>query len=112
MNFTELASYIHELKASGLDTIRLRVQYNKKFAVPLFAFIMALLSVPFAFVAGNRGAMTGVGISFGIAIAYWVLNNLFEQVGDLNQLPAVMAAWSPDALFCIAGLWFISRMKT
>lgn len=112
MNFTELASYIQELKASGLDTIRLRVQYNKKFAVPLFAFIMALLSVPFAFVAGNRGAMTGVGISFGIAIAYWVLNNLFEQVGDLNQLPAVMAAWSPDALFCIAGLWFISRMKT
>jgi len=112
MNFTELASYIHELKASGLDTIRLRVQYNKKFAVPLFAFIMALLSVPFAFVAGNRGAMTGVGISFGIAIAYWVLNNLFEQVGDLNQLPAVMAAWSPDALFCMAGLWFISRMKT
>ena len=112
MNFTELASYIHELRASGLDTIRLRVQYNKKFAVPLFAFIMALLSVPFAFVAGNRGAMTGVGISFGIAIAYWILNNLFEQVGDLNQLPAVMAAWSPDALFAMAGLWFISRMKT
>ena len=27
-------------------------------------------SIPFAFVAGNRGAMTGVGISFGIAIAY------------------------------------------
>jgi len=49
---------------------------------------------------------------FGIAIAYWILNNLFEQVGDLNQLPAVMAAWSPDALFAMAGLWFISRMKT
>ncbi len=112
MNFEELASYIHELKASGLDTIRLQVQYHKKFSVPLFAFIMALLSIPFAFIAGNRGAMTGVGISFGIAIAYWVLDNLFQQVGDLNQLPAAMAAWSPDALFSIAGLWFISRMKT
>jgi LPS export ABC transporter permease LptG/LPS export ABC transporter permease LptF len=112
MNFEELADYIRELKASGLDTIRLQVQYHKKFAVPLFALIMALLSIPFAFIAGNRGAMTGVGISFGIAIAYWVLNNLFEQVGDLNQLPAAMAAWSPDALFSIAGLWFISRMRT
>ncbi len=112
MNFNELAGYINELKASGLDTIRLQVQYHRKFAVPLFALIMALLSVPFAFIAGNRGAMTGVGISFGIAIAYWVLNNLFEQVGDLNQLPAVMAAWSPDALFSLAGLWFIARMRT
>jgi LPS export ABC transporter permease LptG/LPS export ABC transporter permease LptF len=112
MNFNELASYIGELKASGLDTIRLQVQYHRKFAVPLFALTMALLSIPFAFVAGNRGAMTGVGISFGIAIAYWVLNNLFEQVGDLNQLPAAMAAWSPDALFSLAGLWFITRMRT
>ena len=112
MNFSELANYIRELKASGLDTIRLQVQYHKKFAVPLFALIMALLSIPFAFVAGNRGAMTGVGISFGIAIAYTVLNNLFEQVGDLNQLPAAMAAWSPDALFSLAGLWFMTRMRT
>jgi lipopolysaccharide export LptBFGC system permease protein LptF len=90
----------------------LQVQYHRKFSVPLFALIMALLSIPFAFVAGNRGAMTGVGISFGIAIAYWVLNNLFEQVGDLNQLPAAMAAWSPDALFSLGGLWFMTRMRT
>ncbi|MGA8599495.1 MAG: LptF/LptG family permease [Bryobacteraceae bacterium] len=112
MNFNELAGYIREVRASGLDTIRLQVEYHRKFAVPLFALIMALLSIPFAFVAGNRGAMTGVGISFGIAIAYWVLNSLFIQVGDLNQLPPAMAAWSPDALFSLAGMWFISRMHT
>jgi lipopolysaccharide export LptBFGC system permease protein LptF len=112
MNFEELGNYIRELQASGLDTIPLRVQYYKKFAVPLFALIMAVLSIPFAFVAGNRGAMTGVGISFGIAIAYWTIGTVFEQIGDLNQLPAMMAAWSPDILFSLAGLYFIARMKT
>jgi LPS export ABC transporter permease LptG/LPS export ABC transporter permease LptF len=112
MNFEELGNYIRELQASGLDTIPLRVQYYKKFAVPLFALIMAVLSIPFAFIAGNRGAMTGVGISFGIAIAYWTIGTVFEQVGDLNQLPAMMAAWSPDILFSLAGLYFMARMKT
>ncbi len=112
MNFEELAQYIGELKASGLDTIPLQVQYYKKFAVPLFALIMAILSIPFAFIAGNRGAMTGVGISFGVAIAYWTIGTLFEQVGDLNQLPAVMAAWSPDIIFSLAGLYLMARMKT
>ena len=112
MNFNELSNYIREVKASGLDTVRLQVEFHRKFAVPLFALIMALLSIPFAFVAGNKGAMTGVGISFGIAIAYWVLNNIFIQVGDMNQLPAAMAAWSPDALFSLAGMWFMSRMRT
>jgi lipopolysaccharide export LptBFGC system permease protein LptF len=112
MNFKELAQYIGELKTSGLDTIPLQVQYYKKFAVPLFALIMAILSIPFAFIAGNRGAMTGVGISLGVAIAYWTVGTLFEQIGDLNQLPAVMAAWSPDIIFSLAGLYLMARMKT
>jgi LPS export ABC transporter permease LptG/LPS export ABC transporter permease LptF len=112
MNFEELGRYIRELQTSGMNTTPLQVQYYKKFAVPLFALIMAILSIPFAFIAGNRGAMTGVGISFGIAIAYWTIGTLFEQVGDLNQLPAVMAAWSPDIIFSLAGLYFMARMKT
>jgi len=112
MNFQELERYIRELKASGLDTIRLQVQYHKKFAVPLFALIMAVLSIPFAFIAGSRGAMTGVGISFGITIAYFTVGTLFEQIGNLNQLPPAMAAWSPDVIFALAGLYFMTRMKT
>ena len=112
MNFSELGQYIHELQDEGMETTPLQVQYYKKFAVPLFVLIMAILSVPFAFIAGNRGAMTGVGISFGIAIAYWTIGTLFEQIGDLNQLPAAMAAWSPDVLFSLAGLYFMARMKT
>jgi LPS export ABC transporter permease LptG/LPS export ABC transporter permease LptF len=112
MNFDELSKYIRELKESGLETTPLQVQYYKKFAVPLFALIMAILSIPFAFVAGNRGAMTGVGISFGIAIAYWTVGAVFDQIGDLNQLPAAMAAWSPDILFSLAGLYFMARMRT
>lgn len=112
MNFSELDSFIHELKTSGMNTTPLRVQYYKKFAVPLFAFIMAVISVPFAFVAGNKGAMTGVGISFAIAIAYWSVGTVFEQIGDLNQLPPAMAAWSPDVLFLLAGSYLMARMRT
>ena len=84
------------MQRSGIDTITLQVSFYRKFAVPLFALVMALISVPFAFLAGNRGAMAGVGVSFTIAIAYWALGKLFEQLGDVNLLPAMLAAWSPD----------------
>jgi lipopolysaccharide export LptBFGC system permease protein LptF len=104
--------YIRELQQSGFDTIRLQVQYHKKFAVPLFALIMALISVPFAFLSAHRGAMAGIGVSFSIAIAYWAVTQLFEQVGNVNQLPAVLAAWAPDSVFTLTGLYFLARMKT
>jgi LPS export ABC transporter permease LptG/LPS export ABC transporter permease LptF len=112
MNYQQLAAYIRELQRSGIDTIALQVSFYRKFALPLFALVMALISVPFAFLAGNRGAMAGVGISFGIAIAYWTLGGLFEQLGDVNLLPATLAAWSPDLIFAMFGLYFFTRMRT
>ncbi len=112
MNFQELGAYINELQQSGFDTVRLRVQFHKKFSVPLFALILAMISFPFAFLAGNRGALAGVGVSFGIAIAYWVISQFFEQVGNVNQLPAMLAAWAPDAVFFLAGTYLLTRMRT
>jgi LPS export ABC transporter permease LptG len=112
MNFRELDRYIRELQQSGLETTPLQVQYHKKFSLPLFALIMALVSVPFAFMAGNRGAMTGVGLSFAITIAYWIVNQVFEQVGNLGQLPPEAAAWAPDVLFSLAGLWLLAHVRS
>ncbi len=112
MNFEALGAYIRELQQSGFNTIALQVQYHKKFSVPLFAVIMALISIPFSFLAGNRGAMAGVGVSFAIAIAYLSISMLFEQIGNLNQLPPEVAAWSPDVIFTLTGLYFLARMRT
>jgi LPS export ABC transporter permease LptG/LPS export ABC transporter permease LptF len=112
MNFAELAGYIGELQQSGFDTVRLQVQYHKKFAVPLFAVIMALLSVPFSFMTGTRGAMAGVGVSLGVAMAYWAVSQLFEQIGNLNQLPPAVAAWAPDVVFALAGMYLLARLRT
>ncbi|MDX2180363.1 MAG: LptF/LptG family permease [Bryobacteraceae bacterium] len=112
MNFIELDRYIGELSQSGLDTVKLQVQRQSKFAVPLFGVIMALLSIPFAFLTGSRGAMAGVGVSLGIAIAYWSVSKLFEQIGYLNQLPPALAAWAPDGIFALAGLYLMARMRT
>ena len=51
---------------------------------------MAIISIPFAFMTGNRGAMAGVGVSLGIAFAYWSVSTLFEQVGDVRASGALI----------------------
>jgi len=112
MNFLELRSYIGELQQSGFDTIALQVQLYKKFSVPLFAFILALVSAPFAFLAGNRGGMAGIGMSFVIFVAYVSIDQFFEQLGNLSELPPQLAAWSPDVVFSLVGLYFLVRMRT
>jgi len=112
MNYRELEAYIGDLQQSGFDTIRLRVQLYKKFSVPLLALIMATISIPFGFLVGNRGAMAGIGVSIGIAMAYWGVGKLFEQIGNANQLPPGLAAWSPDVIFALAGAYLLLRMRS
>ena len=112
MNFLELQGYIADLQQSGFDTVALQVALQKKFSVPLFALIMALVSIPFAFIGGNRGAMAGVGVSLAIFLAYWSVGQVFEQMGNLSQLPARIAAWSPALIFALAGLYFLGRGRT
>lgn len=112
MNYTQLQEYIEELKQSGFDTVHLSVRLQKKLSVPLFAFIMALIAAPFAFLTGSKGAMAGVGVSLGVAVAYWAVGQTFEQFGNVNQLPATLAAWSPNAIFSLAAVYLMARMKT
>jgi LPS export ABC transporter permease LptG/LPS export ABC transporter permease LptF len=112
MSYTELSSYIDDLKQSGFDTMRLRVQLDRKIAYPLITLVMAILAIPFSLLAGKRGSIAGMGAALGLAIAYWVVAGIFENLGDVNSLPAVLAAWSPDILFAIAGSYLLLRSPT
>jgi LPS export ABC transporter permease LptG/LPS export ABC transporter permease LptF len=112
MSALELRRYISELSQSGFDVVRLSVQFYRKFSYPLIAFVVALIGIPFSFSVGSKGALSGVALSIGIAILYWSISSMFEAMGDLSQLPPLIAAWSPDVLFGLAGSYLLLQVKT
>jgi len=112
MSAWELRRYINDLAQSGFDVVRLSVQFYRKFSFPLIAFVVALIGIPFALTTGAKGALSGVALSIGIAIIYWSASSLFEAMGNLNQLPPIVAAWSPDVLFGLGGVYLLLRVRT
>jgi LPS export ABC transporter permease LptG/LPS export ABC transporter permease LptF len=112
MSFSELRAYIQDLRQSGFDTMRLRVQLNHKIAYPLVTLVMAVLAIPFALSMGKRGSLTGIAVAIGLAVAYWFVSGTFEAMGNVNLLPAFLAAWSPDLLFGLAGGYLLLRSST
>lgn len=112
MNFIELGRYIQELRQSGFDVTSLSVQFHKKFSFPAFTLIMALIGLPFAVSNERKGAVTGVAVALGIALVYWGASSLAEALGNLNELPPVLAAWSPNLLFGLGGIYLFLKIKT
>jgi lipopolysaccharide export system permease protein len=112
MNWRQLGQYIASLKQAGFDTSRLSVQWQKKFAFPLIAAIIAFLGAPFAFLVGTRGAIGGLAVAVGIGLVYWVTAALFEAMGSVGQLPPLLAGWAPDAIFGFLAVYFALKMPT
>jgi lipopolysaccharide export LptBFGC system permease protein LptF len=85
------------------------VALQKKIAFPLITLVMAVLAFPFALSVGKRGALSGVATALIIALVYWMTSGLFEAMGNVSQLPPLVAAWSPDLIFGLAGGYLIFK---
>jgi len=55
---------------------------------------------------------TGVAVAVGIAAVYTVVSNLFEAMGNVSQLPPILAAWAPDLIFGLTGGYLILKVPT
>jgi LPS export ABC transporter permease LptG/LPS export ABC transporter permease LptF len=112
MSYGDLSRYIADLRQSGFNTVQLNVQLERKIAEPVITLVMAILAVPFAVSMGRRGGLAGIATAIGVGIAYLGIVSLFSSMGYVSTLPPLLAAWSPDLLFGIAGAYLLLRTPT
>jgi LPS export ABC transporter permease LptF/LPS export ABC transporter permease LptG len=58
MNYSELQTYVADLRRSGFDVGSLTVDLYRKLSFPMVSFIMALIGIPFSFKTGGRAHFT------------------------------------------------------
>ena len=114
MNFLELQHYIARPAAERLvDTRKLQVQYHLKFANPLFALIMAMIAVPFGFLVGNRGAMTGIGVEHRDRDRrIWGCGRCSRRSATSDCCRPRWRRGRPDVLFSLTGMYLLLRMRS
>jgi LPS export ABC transporter permease LptG len=112
LTYGELKNYISYLQKSGYNATELRVELNKKIALPLSCLVMVLLGIPFSFSTGKKGAFFGIGISIAIAMMYWGISGVFDAMGAYGLLVPILAAWAPNILFGAAGIVLLLNVRT
>jgi LPS export ABC transporter permease LptG/LPS export ABC transporter permease LptF len=112
MSFQELSHQIAELSRGGFDVLALRIDLQRKVALPLTCVVMALVGLPFAFSIGRRGALYGVAVGLAFGLVFWGMLGLFAQMGRYEILPPVLAAWGPNLLFGAGGAYLFLTART
>ena len=100
MTNPELREYMDRQRARGAGNVKaFEVEYHKRWASPLGAFIMTLLGVTLS----SRKVRGGMGKNLGIGIVLTALYILFSTVSTTfsvkNVMSPFMAAWLPNLVF-------------
>jgi len=112
MSSAELLDQIRDLSASGYDTSRLEVALWGKLAQATTPLVMVLLGLPFAFRVGRRGSLYGIGVAILLVIVYWATFAVFNALGLETILPPLLAAWTPNVLYGLLGVYLILYIPT
>jgi lipopolysaccharide export system permease protein len=110
MNIAQLKDFIDNLKMQGADNVKMFVlELNKRVAFPFSTFILTLIGVSLS----TRKVRGGIGIHIAIGIAISFLYILFMQFSSefatKGNLHPVLAAWVPNIIFGIVGI-FLYRL--
>ncbi|MGH7929400.1 MAG: LPS export ABC transporter permease LptG, partial [Candidatus Binatia bacterium] len=107
--YFDLQKQIADMKTKGIDTTAYEVDLQTKVALPFISPLMVLLAVPFALKKHISG---GIALSFGIAMligfSYWMLIAFCISLGHSGALPAWLAAWAPNLIFTLIGIYFFT----
>jgi LPS export ABC transporter permease LptF/LPS export ABC transporter permease LptG len=107
MTLAELREHIQQAEASGkrpLDAARYRVEWHKKFAIPVACVVFGLLGLGLSLGTKKEARSAAFALSIGVIFVYYVLIRLGEQAGDTGVLSPLVAIWGADAVLGLAAI--------
>ena len=105
MSFWKLPAYINTLEQTGFDATKLRVFYHNLLSQPLMFCAMILLAATVS-MRPPRSKGTFIMVAMGVLIGFIVffLSSFLQALGSSQQIPVILAAWSPALISFLLGL--------
>ena len=114
MRTVDLFTYIRHLRDNGQTAQRYEIEFWRKVFYPLSCLVMVVLALPFAYLHFRSGSITGyVFLGVIVGISFFLLNNVFGFVGNLQNWQPWLAAAAPGLLYSALSLaafgWLVLR---
>ena len=110
----DLFQYIRHLAANGQSAQRYEIEFWRKVFYPLSCVVMVVLALPFAYLHFRAGGITTYvfgGVMAGIS--FFLLNNVFGYIGNLQNWQPWLTAAAPGLIYSMLSLaafgWLVLR---
>jgi len=114
MNTLDLYQYIGHLQSNAQAAQRYEIEFWKKVFYPLSCLVMVVLALPFAYFHFRSGGLpTYVFGGVMAGISFFLLNNVFGYMGNLQNWQPWLTAALPGLIYSVMSLaaftWLVFR---
>lgn len=112
MSFWRLPAHIQTLEETGFDAARLKIHYHNLLSQPLMFAAMVLLAATVSMRPPRfRGGTTLIGFGIFIGFVVFFASSFLQALGASQQIPVVLAAWSPSVTAFLLGLSVLMNLE-
>jgi len=111
LTMSQLGQQMHALARTGQDNSVVAFNYYAKLSLPFVCLAFALCAPPLALRFARAGAYVGIFLSIIMVWVGWNTLLLTKILGVSGKMPPLLAAWSPDLLFAVLGLYLLWRTE-
>ena len=88
---------------------KVKVEIQKRLALPLACLVLGLFSVPVACVFHAFKQQFGIVLALGVFLVYYSLLSVAESLGESQLVPPFIGVWLPNLIFLATGLLFLRQ---
>jgi len=106
LSLPELRDYLHfnaDFPRTLLAPFRTHFQY--RLALPWTCFVVVCIAAPLGIGYSRRGVLASVASAVLLVFSMNFLTHLFLALGEGDRISPILAAWTPNALFTVIGLY-------
>jgi LPS export ABC transporter permease LptG len=107
----ELGQEMRALNRTGQQSPEISFDYYSKLSLPFVCLAFALCAPPLALRFARAGAYIGIFLSLVMVWVGWNTLLFTKFLGLSGKIPPLIAAWSPDILFAVLGVYFLLTME-
>ena len=109
MSIDEIKEKIKKMKIKGEDTTGQEVELHKRYAIPFACIVFGLIGVPLGIQPRRSARSYGFILGIFILMTYYISLTASEILAIKKTIPAFLAGWAPNFLFCGLGVYLLVK---
>ncbi len=113
LSFPELREYLHfnsDFPVTLLAPFRTHLQY--RLALPWTCLVVVCIAAPLGIGYSRRGVLASVASAVILVFSMNFLTHLFLALGEGDRISPMVAAWTPNLIFAVIGLYLLYLRAT